>query len=92
MGVTQPKPDNRDSKTIRLSRNLQSVARDLDRRLERDAGGPMLFSLIVWSNGRGQRTQYVSNVTRPDAVKALEELLERWRNPDMPDVPAHEVQ
>lgn len=91
MTVTEPKQPQYNDQTIRLSRGLQQIARDLDRALARTAGGTVLFSLIVWSNKPGGRMQYVSNTARPDTIKALEEMIARWKE-GMPDVPAHEVQ
>jgi hypothetical protein len=54
------------------------------------AGERVSFSLVVWSDKPGQRSQYVSNCERVSVVKAMELLLLRWKQ-GMPDVPAHEV-
>lgn len=91
MSQGTPKPPSGNDRDLRLSKNLRGIAGELDRLLERGAGGPVLFSLIVWNSKAGSRVQYVANVTRPDATKGLEELLARWKE-GMPDVPAHEVQ
>lgn len=72
----------------RLSIALRGIAQDIERQLTTTAGERVLFSLHIWSDGRGQ---YVSNAKREDVATALEELLARWRA-GMPDIPEHERQ
>lgn len=65
---------------VMLGRNLQRIARLLDRELKRATGGKRVpFSLYTWAN---HRAQYVSNAPR-EAVKAgMRELLEKWDTGD----------
>lgn len=73
---------------LKISEKLQDLARAIDSVLFAVAGEPVRFSLFVWSEGR---SQYVSNVQRPDVITAVEETVARWKA-GMPDVPAHKVQ
>lgn len=70
---------------VRLSRNLQRIAKMLDRELEKAAGARVPFSLYTWG---GQRCQYVSNSPREEAKVAMQECLDRWDQPD--DPPPHQ--
>ena len=72
---------------IRVSKELQGIARDLGKAIDTAAGEPVAFSLLVWTEGR---CNYISNGPRADSVKAMRELLQAWEA-GMPDVPAHEV-
>ena len=74
-----------------LSRDLQNLAKRLEVMLEKRAGKPMLFSLVIFNDEPGSRMQYISNTDRECVKNALESLLDGWRE-GMPDVPAHEVQ
>lgn len=72
----------------RISLALRGIAEGLDRQLTIAAGERVMFSLIVFTDGRGQ---YVSNANREDVVKALDDLMAKWRA-GMPDIPEHEKQ
>lgn len=74
-----------------LSAELQDLAKNLEAMLEKRAGKPMLFSLVVFNDEPGSRMQYISNTDRECVSDALESLLAGWRD-GMPDIPAHEVQ
>jgi phosphotransferase system IIB component len=71
---------------VRLSRNLQRIAKLLEKELKQAAGCKVLFSLYTWS---GQRVQYVSNSNRDDVKTAMLELLARWENNSPDDPPPH---
>ena len=71
---------------IKLSRNLQRIAKLLDKELAKATGGKkVLFSLYTWSGGR---SQYVSNAMREDVKKGMREILERW---DQDEGPVHKT-
>lgn len=74
--------------TIRVSQSLQDVAKGLSQVLEKIAGEPVAFSLIVFTE---VRASYVSNAPREDCVREIKRLLECWEQ-GMPDVPAHDFQ
>lgn len=90
MSDIEKKPPPQSAQNIRLSQNMQQACREITKILDAAAGGPVLWSLITWNRRPTDRVQYAANVARPEAAKALEEILERWKSP-MPDVPAHEV-
>lgn len=75
---------------IQLSKQLQDLAKKLEVMLEKRAGKPMLFSLIIFNDIPGSRMQYVSNTDRAGVVDAMKSLLAGWGE-NMPDIPAHEV-
>lgn len=74
---------------IRVSRHLQTIAKNLSKDLEKAAGQRMAFSLIVFSDAEDGETNYVSNCARKDAAKSLQKVLERWQQRELIDVPAH---
>ena len=61
---------------IAISREMQRIARVIDRKLTRVAGERVPFSLFIWGGGR---SQYVANVQRSDAMAVMQETLDRWR-------------
>ncbi len=73
--------------TIEVSRNLQQIAADLDRAIERAAGQRVAFTLLVFTEGRAN---YISTAARADSVREIKRLLEMW-DAGMPDVPAHSI-
>lgn len=70
---------------VKLSRNLQRIAKMLDRELEKVTGTQVPFSLYTWG---GQRAQYISNAPRDEIKVAMRECLDRWDQPD--DPPPHQ--
>ncbi len=73
---------------IRVSLNLQQVARALEEVLDEVAGQRVSFSLFVWTNGRAN---YIANSTdRAEIRCALLTVIDGWET-GMPDVPAHKV-
>lgn len=70
---------------VKISRNLQRIARMLDKELTKVTGKRVPWSLYTWG---GQRAQYVSNSPREEIKAAMKELLDRWNQPD--DPPPHE--
>lgn len=75
----------------KISVAAQAIADELNRRLEKIAGQPMAFCLVVFNAQPGSRITYVSNCERADVASALMSLLRGWAE-GMPDVMAHEVQ
>lgn len=73
--------------TLALSRNLQGIARDLDKAIEDAAGERVAFTLLVFTEGRAS---YISTAAREDSVREIKNLLTLWGH-EMPDVPAHEI-
>ena len=67
---------------IAVSKEMQRVARVIDRNLTRVAGQRVPFSLFVWG---GARSQYVANVSRAEAMEVMQETLNRWHRhePDL---------
>lgn len=74
---------------IAVSKQLQAVCKRLDKDLKKIAGQRMGFSLIVFSDADNGQVNYASNCARNEAAVALREVLERWENKDVIDVPAH---
>jgi hypothetical protein len=67
---------------IAVAKELQTIARMIDKRLERATGGKRVpFSLFTWG---GHRSQYVANTDRDQAKTAMEETLSRWAEDDGP--------
>lgn len=67
---------------IAVSKEMQKIAKMIDRRLERATGGKRVpFSLFTWG---GNRSQYVANTDRDQAKLAMEETLSRWAEDDGP--------
>jgi hypothetical protein len=61
---------------VAISRELETIARMIDKRLRRATGGKAVpFSLYTWG---GHRSLYVSNTARDDAKIAMKETLSRW--------------
>ena len=74
--------------TIKVSKEMQTVATVVSRILEEIAGEPMGFTLVVFTEGRAS---YVSNCKRGEVIQELKTLLSYW-DAGMPDVKAHDVQ
>ena len=75
--------------SVKVSEELQELAKKLDRKLEEIAGQRVGFSLFVWTDGMAN---YVSNSTdRREIRAALGTVMAHWAN-GMPDIPAHERQ
>lgn len=72
--------------TMQLSKDLQGIATDLSKQIERSAGEPVAFTLLVYTEGRAS---YISNATREESVREIKHLLDLWGQ-GMPDIPAHE--
>ncbi|MFN3250100.1 hypothetical protein [Roseibium album] len=67
---------------IAISKELETIARMVSKRLMRATGGkPVPFSLYTWG---GNRSQYVSNIDRDQVKAAMQETLERWNEDDGP--------
>jgi hypothetical protein len=73
-------------KTMQLSKDLQGIAADLSKQIERSAGEPVAFTLLVYTEGRAS---YISNATREESVREIKHLIDLWGH-GMPDIPAHE--
>jgi len=73
--------------TLKLSRKLKSIAKGLDKKIEKVAGERIAFTLIVYTDGRAS---YVSTCPREVSVTEIEKLLKLWRE-GMPDIAAHEI-
>lgn len=73
------------SESVRLSVNLQRIARELDANLAHSAGSKIGWVLVCEADGIAQ---YVSNVSRADGIALIEGLLARWRA-GRADIPAH---
>jgi hypothetical protein len=67
---------------IAVSLRMQRIGRLVAKELRKAAGVPVPFSLFVWG---GNRSQYVANVDRGDAMAVMQETLDRWRRhePDL---------
>lgn len=72
---------------VKVSRELQTIADELQTRLNGVAEMPVMFSLFVWTQGRAN---YIANADRQQIIAVLEELIEKWKS-GFPDIPAHEV-
>lgn len=76
------------SAAVVVSKDLQQIARDLDKAISKSAGQNVSFSLFVWTEGRAN---YISNSTdRAEIKRALMSIIEGW-DAGMPDIPAHKV-
>lgn len=67
---------------VKVSLALQRIARKVDKELQKAAGVRVPFSVFTWG---GQRSQYVANVSRNDAMAVMDETLTRWKRhePDL---------
>lgn len=72
--------------TLALSRELQGIARNLDKAIESAAGERVAFTLVVFTE---DRASYISTAPRPDSVREMKSLI-GYLEQGMPDVPAHE--
>ena len=75
------------SEATEVSRHLQTIAHELDKRLTELVGHRVAFSLFVWTDGR---SNYISTADRSEVAPVLVEHLKGWAE-GMPDVPAHEI-
>lgn len=73
--------------SIKVSKELQTIADELRDRLNNVAGTQVQFSLFVWTEGRAS---YISTASRKEVIETLEIMIRRWKE-GMPDIPAHEV-
>lgn len=72
---------------ILVSKNLQTIAKNVANDIREAAGTDVAFSLFVFAEGD---VQYISSSTnRPEIKKALMAILDGW-DKGMPDVPGHE--
>lgn len=69
---------------VKISRKLSSIAKQIEKRLEKACGKKVPFSIYTWG---GHRAQYVSNCAREDAKTAMTECLDRWD--EQQDPPPH---
>lgn len=74
----------------KLSRELQTLAKKLEVMIEKRAGKPMMFSLVIFNEEPGSRMQYISNTERASVINALQSLLTGWGE-GMPDIPVHKI-
>jgi hypothetical protein len=72
---------------VKISKQLQAIAAELDARLEGVAGERVAFTLVVFTDGRAN---YVSTASREDSVHNLRQLLGQWET-DAPDTPVHHL-
>lgn len=70
---------------IRVSEEMQKLARQLSAMIDEVAGEPLGFTLFIYTN---PRASYISNVERTVAIQEIRHLLDLW-DQGMPDVPAH---
>ena len=75
---------------VKLSKELQDIAKKLEVTLEKRAGKKMLFSLLIFNEEEGSSMQYISNTDRESIIDALKSLLIGW-DEGVADIPAHEV-
>lgn len=73
--------------TLKVSRDLQGIADNLDKAITASAGERMGWSLVVFTEGRAS---YISNCSRPEVIEAMKWLLTAWGE-GLPDIPAHEI-
>lgn len=73
--------------TMRLSKSLQTIAKNLSRKIEKAAGAKVGYTLIIYTP---ERASYVSTVDRKDSIEQMKHLIELWEK-DMPDIEAHKV-
>lgn len=73
--------------TLAISRELQNIAKRLDKDLEGVAGERVCFSLFVWCEGYAN---YVSTKHRAQIIPVLEAMIARWKAGD-PQPPVHKV-
>ena len=73
--------------TIRLSKNLQTIAKNLDTDIEAAAGEKIAFTLIIYTEGRAS---YVSTADRKSSLEAMEKMMDYWKQ-GMPDIKAHDI-
>ena len=76
---------------IEVSKNLKNIAKQLSKRIDKSAGKPMMFSLVIFNDEPGSEMQYISNAEREGVQKALKSLLDGW-DKGMPDIPNHDKQ
>lgn len=70
-----------------VSRNLQTIAKELDARLLELTGHRVAFSLLAWTD---QAASYISTADRPIVADQLRKLLAHW-DAGAADVPAHQA-
>lgn len=75
---------------IKISKNVQALAKELDEKLALIAGQRMRFSLLVFNSETGSRMNYISNADRESVELALTSLLDAWSE-GMPDIAAHKL-
>lgn len=76
------------SASHKVSRELQTIARELTARLDGVAGESTSWSLFVWTEGRASYIGHYAD--RAQVIAVLETMIARWKA-GMPDVPAHEI-
>ena len=73
------------SASLRLSVRLQDIAQSLADVLDKVAGEPIPFVLVLSAD---KTAQYISNCARKDGRELIESLLARWMA-GRADIPAH---
>ncbi|MGY5853600.1 MAG: hypothetical protein RTU92_08560 [Candidatus Thorarchaeota archaeon] len=81
----------KESPDLKISKEMQSIAKYVSRKLDKVAGKHMAFSLLVFNVEEHSRMNYCSNCDREEVYSALKALLESWEQ-GMPDIKAHNVQ
>jgi hypothetical protein len=78
----------KDASAILVSKNLQRIAKLIDRELERAAPGERItWTLFVWTP---EIANYVGNAAdRREVMSACVALFQKWAA-GLPDIPAHE--
>jgi len=79
--------DESETASLKVSRQLHSVAESVDNQIAKIAGERVGFSLIVFTEGRAS---YISNCDREVVKRELKNLLEYWEG-GIPDTKAHDV-
>jgi len=82
-----PEKDESETASLKVSRQLHSVAESVDNQIAKIAGERVGFSLIVFTEGRAS---YISNCDREVVKRELKNLLEYWEG-GTPDIKAHDV-
>lgn len=63
---------------LKITLEQQRIAEEFDARLKAIGGAEIRWSLFVWHPAEG-KTNYLSTADRPEVMKILGDMVDRWR-------------